>query len=202
MTEQQNNITSDNKVNKFEEYSLFIEDTARLSDRRQTVSNTYVAVNSLLLVAIGLLIKDLGATGVWRLLLPVPLIVSGIIISMRWSELLSNYKKLIGLRIKVLSEMEEKMNGVERMYHREEELYPNDGSGKSHSVGGLNFSDKEQALPKIFILLYYLFGLGIIIALIVYLIVNGQICCPQTIRCPDEVCRCVYCAYPELPFPF
>lgn len=174
MTQTQNGGTSNNKVNKFEEYSLFIEDTARLSDRRQTVSNIYVAVNSLLLVAIGLLIKDLGATGVWRLLLPVPLIVSGIIISMRWSELLSNYKKLIGFRINVLREMETKMSGIENMYHREDLLYPMDGSGGSHSIHGLNFSDKEQALPNIFILLYYLFCLGLIVALIVDLAVNWK----------------------------
>jgi hypothetical protein len=190
---------NDNSVNKFEEYSLFIEDTARLSDRRQTVSNTYVAVNSLLLVAIGLLIKDSGATGVWRFLLPVPLIISGIIISMSWSGLISNYKKLIGLRIKVLREMEDKMSGIENMYHREDLLYPRDESGTSHSIGGLNFSDKEVALPKIFILLYYIFGIGIIVALIVYFATNAQIWCPQMIRSPDEVCRCVYCVYPGLP---
>ncbi|MDD2756026.1 MAG: hypothetical protein PHS80_10910 [Methanothrix sp.] len=174
MTETQNSGMSNNRVNKFEEYSLFIEDTARLSERRQTISNTYVAVNSLLLVAIGLLIKDLGATGVWRLLLPVPLIVSGIIISRRWSELLSNYKKLVGFRINVLKDMEKKMSGIENMYHREELIYPMDGSSGSHSIHGLNFSDKEQALPKIFILLYCIFGLGLIAALIVDLAVNWK----------------------------
>jgi len=43
---------------KFEEYKLFVDDTARLSDRRQSVSNIYVAVISILLAAIGLLIKE------------------------------------------------------------------------------------------------------------------------------------------------
>jgi hypothetical protein len=174
LTETQNSGTNNNEVNKFEEYSLFIEDTARISDRRQTVSNTYVAVNSLLLVAIGLLIKDLGATGVWRLLLPMPLIFSGIIISRRWSELLSGYKKLVGFRINALKEMEKKMSGIENMYHREELIYPMDGSGGSHSIRGLNFSDKEQALPMIFILLYCIFGLGLIAALIVDLAGNWR----------------------------
>ena len=36
------------EFNKFEEYKLFVEDTARLSDRRQTISNIYVTVNSIL----------------------------------------------------------------------------------------------------------------------------------------------------------
>ena len=46
------------KVDTFEEYKLFVDDTARLSDRRQTVTNTYIAVNSLLLGAISFLIRD------------------------------------------------------------------------------------------------------------------------------------------------
>ena len=39
-------------MDKFEEYKLFVEDTARFTDRRQTVSNIYVAVNSIILSAI------------------------------------------------------------------------------------------------------------------------------------------------------
>jgi hypothetical protein len=34
---------------KFEEYKLFIEDTARFSERRQTVTKTYITVNSAIL---------------------------------------------------------------------------------------------------------------------------------------------------------
>ena len=65
------------EFDKFEEYKLFVDDTARFTERRQTVSNIYVAVNSLLLAAIGLLIKDLGARCLWTLLLPLPLIAAG-----------------------------------------------------------------------------------------------------------------------------
>jgi hypothetical protein len=167
LTETPNGGTGDSKVYNFEEYSLFIEDTARLSDRRQTASNTYVAVNSLFLLAIGILIKDSGATGVWRLLLPVPLIISGILISKSWREILSNYKIYIGFRISVLREMEKKMSGIEKMFHREDALYTLDPSYNRPSIGGVSFSKREDALPNIFILLYYLFGLGIIIALII-----------------------------------
>ena len=34
------------KVDKFQEYALLIEDTARFFDHRQTVTNLYVAVKS------------------------------------------------------------------------------------------------------------------------------------------------------------
>ena len=47
-------------VNKFEEYKLFVEDTARFTDRRQMVTNIYVAVNTILLSAVALLVKDAG----------------------------------------------------------------------------------------------------------------------------------------------
>jgi len=66
-------------MDKFEEYKLFVEDSARFTERRQAISNTYVTVNSLLLAAIGLLIKDLGARGIWTLLLLLPLVVAGVL---------------------------------------------------------------------------------------------------------------------------
>jgi hypothetical protein len=67
---------------KFEEYKLFVDDTARFTGRRQTVSNLYITVNSLLIAAIGLLIKDLGARCLWTLVLPLPLITAGIAVSL------------------------------------------------------------------------------------------------------------------------
>lgn len=51
------NITN---VDKFEEYKLFIEDTARFSERRQNVGSTYIAVNSIILSAIAFPVKDSG----------------------------------------------------------------------------------------------------------------------------------------------
>lgn len=53
-------------MNKFEEYKLFVEDTAKFSERRQTVNNTYVAVNSILLSAVSFLVKDAGFEGPWQ----------------------------------------------------------------------------------------------------------------------------------------
>jgi hypothetical protein len=51
-----------------EEYNLYVEDTSRLSDRRQMISNIYTTVNSILLVAVGLLIKDLRLGYNWKFL--------------------------------------------------------------------------------------------------------------------------------------
>ena len=150
---------------KFEEYKLFVDDTARLSERRQTVSNIYVAVNSILLAAIGLLIKELGAPGSWTLLLPLPLITAGIAISLWWYQLIREYKKLVGLRIDSLRDMEVEMPDSVKMYHLEDKLYPRAEDGKMIAGKGLNFSDLEARLPMLFVVLYVIFGVGSLTAL-------------------------------------
>ena len=111
-----------NHVNKFEEYKLFVEDTARFSERRQKVGSTYVAVNSIILSAIALKVKDSGLAGRWQLLTLIPLLVVGIAICSSWVQLILNYKKLVYLSIGNLREMEElpEMSGSVQMYHAED----------------------------------------------------------------------------------
>ena len=161
---------------KFEEYKLFVDDTARLSERRQTVSNIYVAVNTLLLATIGLLIKDLGARGLWTLLLPLPLITAGIAVSLWWRQLIRKYKELVGLRINTLREMEDEMPESAKMYHVEDKLYPRDEDGKMIPGKGLNFSDLEVRLPMLFVVLYCIFGVGSLTALVVCSLYGVVIC--------------------------
>ena len=67
---------------KFDEYKMFIEDTARFTERRQNTSNLYVSINSLLLTAVVFVVKDLGANTVSRLLLLLPVITAGIFVSL------------------------------------------------------------------------------------------------------------------------
>jgi hypothetical protein len=162
-------------LDKFEEYKLFIEDTARFSERRQKVGSTYVAVNSIILSAIAFLVKDSGFTGQWQLLVVLPLLVAGMTICLSWRQLILNYKKLVNLRIGRLRAMEElrEMEGSSKMYHAEDELYPRDdegelepGKGLNFSIKGLNFSDLEQQLPWVFLALYCIFLVGVVVLII------------------------------------
>jgi len=153
-----------NNINKFEEYKLFIEDTARFTDRRQTVNNIYVAVNSIILTAIALLVKDAGLNSFWRTLAVMPMLAAGIVICLQWDRLLIKYKKLVGFRINHLRKMENlpEMVGCHRMYHCEDELYPRDMDNQPIPGKGLNFSARERWLPWVFIMLYSLFALFLI----------------------------------------
>lgn len=150
-------------IDKFEEYKLFVEDTARFSERRQKVGSTYVAVNSIILSAIALIVKDIGLTTRWQALVVIPLLVAGIAICLSWRQLILNYKELVNLRIKNLRAIEElpEMIGSFRMYHTEDELYPPGEPRK-----GLNFSDLERWLPWIFLGLYILFLIGVVVLLV------------------------------------
>lgn len=150
-------------MNKFEEYKLFVEDTARFSERRQTVTSTYVAVNSLLLMATAFLVKDAGLKPVWRGYVSIFLLVTGIVFCLQWERMINKYKRLVAFRIDQLREMEKDpaMAGSHQMYHKEDMLYPRDAQGKPIPGQGLNISDRERWLPWTFIIVYALFLLGL-----------------------------------------
>jgi hypothetical protein len=156
---------------KFDEYKMFIEDTARFTERRQNTSNLYVTINSLILTAIVFVVKDLGADPISRLLLLFPVITAGIIVSLWWRQLIKKYKELVGLRINMLRKMEESegLAGTEQMYHAEDELYPRDANGNMIEGVKLNFSDLEARLPILFVALYGFSGLVLIGNLIFHL---------------------------------
>ena len=149
---------------KFEEYKIFIDDTARFTERRQNVSNLYVTVNSLLLTALMFAVKDLGTNEAWKLSFPALIVISGGFVSYVWHQLIKKYKALVGFRINKLREIElsEELSWTEKMYHAEDDLYPRDADGNMLKGEGLNFSDWEARLPFVFIALYFLAGIFII----------------------------------------
>jgi len=158
----------DSDFDKFEEYKLFIEDTARFSERRQKVSSTYVAVNSIILSAIAFLVQDSPFTGRWQLLVILPLLIAGTTICLSWRQLILNYKKLVDLRIDRLRAMEElpEMEGSSKMYHAEDRLYPRSSRGERKRRKSLNFSDLERQLPWVFLALYGIFLIGVVVIIL------------------------------------
>ncbi len=147
---------------KFELYKLFVEDTAKFSERRQAVNNTYVSVNSIILTATAFLVKDGQLTGKRQTLVVVLLLVAGLAITDNWIRLIQKYKILVGFRIKHLKLIEATLTDCYQMYEKEEELYPCDAATKAEIPGeGLNFSDHERLLPKVFMCIYALVLAGI-----------------------------------------
>lgn len=107
------------QVDGWDEYKTFIEDTQRLSDRRQAANNIYLSVNSLLLGAVALLVQ-LGGLDQWVFLPIVMLIaIAGWFICRDWKSLLLNYRKLLDVRFRELKKREERFDGSFQMYHVE-----------------------------------------------------------------------------------
>ena len=152
---------------KFDEYKFFIDDTARFTDRRQSASNFYISVNSLLLTAMVFIVADADFAETWTSALSIAIAVVGIFISLWWKQVLKKYKLLVGLRFDVLRKMEnsEALDGLEKMYHQEDALYPRWPDGKIKQGVGLNFSDLEAKLPILFVVLYVLTAVGVLINL-------------------------------------
>jgi hypothetical protein len=151
---------TDNKV--FDQYWLLVEDTARLSDRRQTVSNIYLSANALLASGIALLAlqsppKNLPLSPLFLILL---IVGGGTILCLGWRRLIESYRELVGLRIIMLKEIEERpeFEDLIKTYHREDELF--DPSKRKRPIFG--FSRIESRLPVLFIALYCLALLGVL----------------------------------------
>ena len=149
-------------MNKFEEYKLFVEDTAKFSERRQTVNNTYVAVNSIILTAVSFLVKDAGFQRRWQAAVVILVLIAGIVICSNWKSVIKKYESLVGHRINQLREMEKspEMSGCHGMYHSEDKLYPRDANGIMIKGKGLNLAVRERWLPNIFLAVYAIFLVG------------------------------------------
>ena len=144
-----------NQIQKHEEYRLFVEDTARFSDRRQMVSNVYVAVNSALVAGVVIVIGDAINGALWLLLIALLLLGAGIIVCVIWRCLIIRYKATIRFRCKLLMEMEKDLKDdsyqVITRIEKEKELEET------------SFSDIEAKLPWVFITVYSFLFMGILV---------------------------------------
>jgi len=146
-------------MDKFEEYKLFAEDAQKLSERRQSTSQTCVTVNAAIFAVLALLIKDIGFRGWTLVLTAVPLFLTGVLLCIIWQKIILQHQVLIGWRYDQLREMEKVMAGSYQMYTKEWEDFFKPRQGKEFS-----FSLLEIWLPRLFLILYLIYGIGLVVA--------------------------------------
>lgn len=91
-----------------EQYKLFVNTSEALVQRRQGVNTFFLSVNSLLLAAAGLIVRDGSLGGVEPLIL-VSLSVSGGALCWVWRRLISSYRQLSAGKFKVIHALERRL---------------------------------------------------------------------------------------------
>jgi hypothetical protein len=90
----------------FESYKLIAEDLSRTREQRDTIVRSYITINSVILAALAVLLRNTQLAISWEALIIVPLLVAGIVASLQWIWLIPEYKILVAVRVGALKEME------------------------------------------------------------------------------------------------
>ena len=144
-------------VDPFKQYRLIVEDTAKLSDRRQIVNNYHISANAILLGTIGILAQISKLDSFRTLLIVLAFAILGIILCRNWRKLIKNYKRLVGVRIELLEQMEtDKFTHSVDVYLTEKARLFGPGAQErlkaqeKQQKRGFGFSDTELQITYVF----------------------------------------------------
>ncbi len=135
-------------------YPVFVQDTAKITDRRQTTNTLYLSVNSLLIGAIAFLAQQsiqaphlqISAS---LLIVQIFLAIAGLFLCRQWLKTLELYRRLLAFRYDKLRRLENMPGfpGAIKMYQVE------DDEGGDQKIFG--FSKIEAFIPSLFRVLYF-----------------------------------------------
>ncbi len=174
-----------------EEYKAVLDNTAKLSDRRQTTNDVFVGLNSLILTALGFFFISTPLTNWWATSVFAIIAVFMSVINGIWLRLNARYRDLVGIRINYLTALEGRLEGafqkkvvtilnarketqkieVSGVHQLENQTYLYAGGSK------VGFSSLERALIWVFMSTYYL--LAAVVAVLTYLIINHDLLPPN-----------------------
>jgi hypothetical protein len=157
----------------WDEYRVLIEDTQQVSARRQSGDNVYLAANSVILGAVGVLIAQGALHNVMMLAAMVALACAGLAIVREWARQDRIFIKYLAFRYDLLKEMEADGRIPVAIFQLEEGMYDKK-KGKGPSMTHFGFSQSAaRVLPGTF---GFLYGLGIlgIAAVLTFVALTGQ----------------------------
>ncbi len=90
-----------------EAYKVFAEDLSRSREQRARTIRSYVTINSIILAASAVLIRETGFNVGWEETLIIgPLLVAGVVASLQWVSTIPEYEVLVNQRVDALKEIE------------------------------------------------------------------------------------------------
>ena len=90
------------------QYKLFVDTSEALVLRRQGVNNFFLSVNSLLLAAAGLLLRDSDSSKLEALVL-IALAIGGVTLCVVWRRLITSFQQLSSGKFKVIHQLEDRL---------------------------------------------------------------------------------------------
>ncbi len=140
---------------KFDEYKLIVENTQKMSERRQSATRTYLSVNTAIFVVLGFLVKDGGLNGWYLPIAASPLFISGFIASFTWLGIIKRFQKFIKWRYKQILALESCITDCYQLFTKESKDLFEDKK--------FCFSKLEALLPIIFMALHSVYFVGMLI---------------------------------------
>ncbi len=148
-------------ADKFEEYKLLNERAQRLSERRQTTTQTYLTINTAIFGAVAFIVKDSGLSGWSLVLVALPLFIVGVTACFIWLGIMKKMEVFLDWQYDRLREMESEIEGSFKILTKENEFFyePKKGGKKRFS-----FTLQEAWLPRLLIVLFILYAAAMIIS--------------------------------------
>ena len=166
---------------RMEEYQIVLDNTAKLSDRRQTTNDLFVGLNSFFLTALGFLFVQGKISNFWMPGIFVTVSIITTFINIIWLRLNLRYRDLVGLRVAYLEAIEEALQkenelapvtlqasfngkphtftvmGVHRLEAQSPLFAPGKPNAKHHG-----FSSLERQFIRMFIYTYIFLAVGVL----------------------------------------
>ena len=149
--------TDEDKSILLEQYKLFLETSEALVDRRQKVSNFFITANALI-VSLSGTVMTLSIDNKLKMIAGALLSIVGIILSISWMNLLTNYGKLNSSKMKIISMIEKQLPAA--IFDTEWAVLSDSLNNKKY----ISFTENEKRVPKTFIAIYILVILAVILA--------------------------------------
>lgn len=125
----------------FEEYVAVMENTKSLSDRRQTLGDLFLGINSLFLAAAGFVAASDHLASWWPVGIVCTIAVITIFMNTRWYKLINSYRTLINLRVRYLEALERALQDSGAF--NEITLFSEDGKEKHSTLRGVHLIEKD-----------------------------------------------------------
>jgi len=147
-------------MEKFDEYKLLYERAEKLSERRQTTSQTYLTINTAIFGAVAFLLKDSGLKG-WSLITAIlPLFTLGVLICIIWLSIIINLEKILNWHYKELRALEGNLDGSIKIFTKENKEFYEVRKNKRK----FSFTLLDAWLPGILSAVYVVYLVGMLIS--------------------------------------